>query len=155
MHILAAFLYVCLMAAPECASIPIKKNTEDIVNIAKTTLVHIKKLRTELPVSPPMDNTPPIGGLTGISHDLGLLDNELRSLQTDFLSQIQADVSSLKGRVLSLGSTLNCPVQVQAQQRAPETGMHLYPESHLYLMLGKVQSYLDKLLLHKEKLKVC
>lgn len=107
----------------------------------------------QLPVGPQMEfSTPSILGLTSISHDLGLLDDELQSPFTELLSQIQADVSSLKGRVRSHAMTMDCPVQ--ARPRA-ETSGNLFPDSHLYLTLTKVQRYLDKLLLNKDKLKVC
>nr|AWI73719.1 leptin-B [Trachinotus blochii] len=158
MHILLALVYVSLMAAPACASLPRKgdsmRNTiHNIINIAQITLVHIKKLRTKLPVSPQIEVTsPPIEGLTSISHDLGLLDNELQSPFTDLLSQIQADVSSLEGRVRSLALSMDCTIQAGP---AGETSDNLFPETHLHLTLTKVQRYLEKLLLNKDKLKVC
>lgn len=53
MHVLLALLYVFLVAAPACASLPTKgdsiRNTiHNIINIAQITLVHIKKLRTKV-----------------------------------------------------------------------------------------------------------
>ncbi|XP_041820269.1 leptin-B-like [Chelmon rostratus] len=153
-----ALLYVALVAAPGCSSLPTKgdsiRNTiNSIVNIAQITLVHIKKLRTKLPVAPRIEFcAPSIEGLTSISHDLGLLDNELQNPLTELLSQIQADVSSLEGRVRSLAVTVDCPVRARP---AGETGNSLFPDSHLHLTLTKVQRYLDKLLLNKDKLKVC
>ncbi|XP_022605367.1 leptin-B-like [Seriola dumerili] len=156
MRILLALLYVYLVAAPGCTSPPRKgdsmRNTiHNIMNIAQITLVHIKKLRTKLPVSPQIEVTSPsIDGLISISHDLGLLDNELQS--TDLLSQIHADVSSLEGSVRSLALTMDCTIQARPSE---ETGDSLFPDSHLYLTLIKVQRYLEKLLLNKDKLKVC
>ncbi|XP_040886331.1 leptin a [Toxotes jaculatrix] len=158
MHILLALLYVSLVAAPGCTSLPAKgesiRNTiHNIINIAQITLVHIKKVRTKLPVPPQAEVTSySIEGLTGISHDLGLLDNELQSPFTELLSQIQADVSSLEGRVRSLALTMDCPIHPRP---SGETGDNLFPDSHLYLTLTKVQHYLEKLLLNKDKLKVC
>ncbi|XP_044041709.1 leptin-B-like [Siniperca chuatsi] len=158
MHILLALLYVSLVLAPGCSSLPTKgdsiRNTmHSIMNIAQITLVHIKKLRTKLPVAPQIEfSTPSIEGLTSISHDLGLLDNELQSPFTELLSQIQADVSSLEGRVRSLALTMDCPIQARPGK---ETSDNLFPESHLYLTLTKVQRYLDMFLLNKDKLKVC
>lgn len=87
-----------------------------------------------------------------ISHDLGLLDNELQSPFTELLSQIQADVSSLEGRVRLLALTLDCSLQARP---IGETGNNSFPDSHLHLTLTKVQRYLDKFLLNKDKLRVC
>ncbi|XP_029351393.1 leptin b [Echeneis naucrates] len=158
MHILLALFYVSLVAAPSCASPPRKRDSmrntiHNILNIAQITLVHIKKLRTKLPVSPQIEVTSPsIDGLVSISHELGLLDNELQSPITDLLSQIQADVSSLEGRVRSLARTMDCAIQ---DRPGGEASDHLFPDSHFYLTLTKVQHYLEMLLLNKDKLKVC
>lgn len=95
---------------------------------------------------------PSIAGLTSISHGLGILDNQLQSPFTELFGQIQADVSSLEGRVRSLALTMDCPVQARP---SGETSDDLYPDSHLYLTLTKVQRYLEKLLLNRDKLKVC
>ncbi|GLD71580.1 leptin-B-like protein [Lates japonicus] len=73
-------------------------------------------------------------------------------MQIEVLSQIQADVSSLEGRVRSLALTMECPVQAKP---SGGTSDNLFPESHLYLTLAKVQHYLEQLLLNKDKLKVC
>ncbi|XP_018541138.1 leptin-B-like [Lates calcarifer] len=155
MHILLALLYVSLVAAPGCTSLPtkgesIRRTRHNIVNIVQISLVHIKKLQTMLPASPQIEVTSPsIEGLTSICHDLGLLEN---GLQIEVLSQIQADVSSLEGKVRSLALTMECPVQAK-----PSGGTidNLFPESYLYLILAKVQDYLEQLLLNKDKLKVC
>ncbi|XP_035475001.1 leptin a isoform X1 [Scophthalmus maximus] len=156
MHIPLALLF--LVAAPGCASVSTKRDSirntrHNIINIAQITLVHIKKLRTKLPVAPQIEvSCPSIEGLTSISRDLGLLDNELWSPFTELLSQIQADVSSLEGRVRSLALTMDCPATARPKGETRDTS---FPHSHLYLTLTKVQRYLDKLLLHKDKLKVC
>lgn len=106
-----------------------------------------------MPAAPQIEfSTPSIEGLTTISHDLGLLDDELQSPSTELLSQIQADVSSLEGRVRSFALTMDCPIQARTKG---EISNHLFPESHLYLTLMKVQRYLEKFLLNKDKLKVC
>ncbi|XP_038550324.1 leptin-B-like [Micropterus salmoides] len=158
MHILLALLYVSIVAAPGCSSLPTKgdsiRNTiHSIMNIVQITLVHIKKLRTKLPVAPQIElSTPSIEGLTSISHDLGLLDNELQSPFTELLSQIQADVSSLEGRVRSLAITMECPIQARPGGHISNNS---FPDSHLYQTLTKVQRYLEKFLLSKDKLKVC
>ncbi|XP_069571904.1 leptin-B-like [Brachyistius frenatus] len=157
MHVLLALLYVSLIAAPECTSLPtkgdsIRSTTHNILNIAKITLIHIEKLRTTLPAQQIEVTTPSIEGLTGISRDLGLLTNELQSPFTELLSQIQADVSSLEGRMRFLALTMDC--LVQARPRA-ETGDNVFPHSGLYLTLTKVQRYLENLLLNNDKLKVC
>ncbi|AWO98111.1 Leptin b [Scophthalmus maximus] len=110
-------------------------------------------LVAQLPVAPQIEvSCPSIEGLTSISRDLGLLDNELWSPFTELLSQIQADVSSLEGRVRSLALTMDCPATARPKGETRDTS---FPHSHLYLTLTKVQRYLDKLLLHKDKLKVC
>ncbi|XP_076579041.1 leptin b [Chaetodon auriga] len=158
MQIPLALLYVSFVAAPGCSSLPtrgdsIRNTINSIINIAQITLVHIKKLKTKLLVAPQIEfSTPSIVGLTSISHDLGLLDNELQSPSSELLSQIQADVSSLEGRVRSLALTVDCPIQARPRG---ETGDNMFPDSHLHLILAKVQGYLDKLLLNKDKLKVC
>lgn len=87
-----------------------------------------------------------------ISHDLELLDYELQTPFTERLIQIQTDVSSLEGRVRSFAITMECPSQARPVR---ETSNHLFPDSHLYLTLLKVQHYLEKLLLSRDKLKVC
>lgn len=97
-------------------------------------------------------SSPPIDGLTGVSEDLGRLDNELQSLSTEVLSQIQADISSLEGRVRSLALTMDCPVQ---DKPSAQTREYLFPISQQYEMLAKVQRYLENLYLNKDKLKVC
>ncbi|XP_073337206.1 leptin b [Pagrus major] len=156
MHILPVLLLASLVVAPGCLSLPKKgdstRNTiKSIINIAQTTLVHIRILRAEFPVTLQIESSAPsINGLTNISYDLGLLDNELQS--PDSLSQIQADVSSLEGLVRSLALTMNCPVKAKPRG---QTGDNSFPDTHLYLTLTKVQSYLDKFLLNKDKLKVC
>ncbi|KAI3366721.1 hypothetical protein L3Q82_009393 [Scortum barcoo] len=122
------------------------------MNIARITLVHIRKLRAKFPAPQIESSTPSIEGLRSISYDLGLLDNELQSPFTELLTQIQTDVSSLEGRVRSLALTVNCSVQAKPSL---ETVDNLFPESQLQLTLTKVQGYLDKLLLNKDKLKVC
>eukprot|EP00064_Thunnus_orientalis_P015943 superscaffoldBa00003061_g16006 len=158
MRILLALLCVSVAAAPGCTSLPTKgestRNTiQSIINIAQITLVHIKKLRTKLPVAPQIEViTPSIEGLTSISHDLGLLDNALQNPFTELLSQIQADVSSLEGRVRSLAVTMDCPV---AARPRVESSDNSFPDSQLYLTLTKVQLYLEKFLHNKDKLKVC
>ncbi|XP_074481489.1 leptin b [Sebastes fasciatus] len=154
MHVFQALLYVSLAMAPGYLSLPTKGDSiRSIISIAQTTLVHIKKLRTKLQVAPQIEPiTPSIEGLTSISHDLGLLDNELQSPLTELFSQIHADVSSMEGRVRSLAVTTDCPVQAKPRG---ETGNNVFPDSHLHLTLIKVQRYLEKFLLHKDKLKVC
>ncbi|XP_042367657.1 leptin-B-like [Plectropomus leopardus] len=158
MHIFWTLLFVCLVAAPGCSSLPTKgdsiKNTiQTITNIAQITLVHIKKLRTTLPVAPQIElSTPSIDGLTSITHNLGLLDNELQSPLTELFTQIQADVSSLEGRVRSLAITMDCPVQPKPSREASDT---VFPDSQLHQTLTKVQRYLETFILHKDKLKVC
>ncbi|XP_032361718.1 leptin-B-like [Etheostoma spectabile] len=89
-------------------------------------------------------------GLTSISHDLGLLDNKLQGPLTERLSQIQADVSSLEGRVHSLALTVDSPIQARPRG---ETRDNVFPDSHLHLT-DKVQRYLEKFLFHRDKLKV-
>uniref|UniRef100_A0A3P8SCT2 Leptin n=1 Tax=Amphiprion percula TaxID=161767 RepID=A0A3P8SCT2_AMPPE len=158
MHIILALLYLSLMVAPECSTLPTKGNStrhvNSIINIAQITLIHIKKLRAKLPVAPHIEvTTPSIEGLTGISRDLGLLDNDLQSPVLELLSQIQTDVSSLEGRVRSFALTMDCPIQ--ARRRLETSPASLYPDSYLYLMLTKVERYLENLVLNKEKLKVC
>ncbi|KAM9334653.1 leptin b [Symphorus nematophorus] len=158
MHIFLVLLYVALVAVPECSSLPTKgesiRNTiNSIINIAQITLVHIKKLRTKLPVAPQIEHSAPsIEGLTNIINELGLLDKELQSPFTELLSQIQADVSSLEGRVRTLAQTLGCTIQDRPEIEITD---NLFPDSHLHLTLTKVQHYLDKFLLNKDKLKVC
>nr|AHH86063.1 leptin b [Siniperca chuatsi] len=157
MHILLALLYVSLVLAPGCSSLPtkgdsIRKYHAQHNEHSSEQPGHIKKLRTKLQCSQIEFSTPSIEGLTSISHDLGLLDNELQSPFTELLSQIQADISSLEGRVRSLALTMDCPIQARPRK---ETSDNLFPESHLYLTLTKVQRYLDMFLLNKDKLKVC
>ncbi|XP_008277081.1 leptin b [Stegastes partitus] len=157
MYILLALLCVALMAPPECASLPTRENItrhlNNIISIAQTTLIHIKTLRTKLPVAPQIEvTTPPIVGLTDITRDLGLLDNDLQSSGSELLSQIQTDVSSLEGKVRFLALTMNCPVPARP---GVQTGHSSFPDSHLYLILTKVQRYLESLSLNKDKLKVC
>ena len=104
-------------------------------------------------MAPQIEHTAPsIEGLTGIIHELGLLDSELQTPFTELLTQIQADVSSLLGRARPLALTLGCAVQ-----EGPETQIadNSFPDSQLHLTLTKVQRYLDKFLLNKDKLKVC
>nr|XP_046235716.1 leptin-B-like [Scatophagus argus] len=158
MHTFLALLCVSLVVAPGCSSLPtkgdfIRDTINSIINIAQITLFHIRKLRTKLPVTPQIEfNTSSTEGLNRISHELGLLDNELESRFTGQLSQIQADVSSLEGRVRSLALTVGCPIRARP---TGQTSDNSFPDSHLYLTLTKVQRYLDKLLLNKDKLKVC
>lgn len=99
--------------------------------------------------------TPSIEGLTSIINYLGLLDSELQSPATELLSQIQADVSSLDGRVRSLAQAMDCPIQARTRGEILNHSDSLFPESWLYLSLMKVQRYLEKFLLNKGKLKVC
>lgn len=95
-------------------------------------------------------STPSIQGLTNISHELGLLANEMQS--TGLLHQIHADISSLEGMVRYFAHTMGCPLQERPQG---PTGEVLFPQSQVHVTLTKVQLYLDDVLLHKEKLKVC
>ncbi|XP_037551673.1 leptin b [Nematolebias whitei] len=157
MHFPLALLYASLMMAPECTSLPtmdesIEKNIHSILNIVKMTLVHIK-LKTKWQVLSQVEvNSPTIDGLTGVSNDLGLLDEELQSLSTEVLSQIQADISCLEGRVRSLALMMDCPIRNKPGAQARE---HLFPISQHYEMLAKVQHYLENLHLNKDKLMVC
>ncbi|XP_030296403.1 leptin b isoform X2 [Sparus aurata] len=156
MQILSVILFVSLVVAHSCSSLPkrddsIRNTIRSITNIAQTTLVHIRILRAKLPVAPQIEfSAPSINGLTNISYDLALLDQELKSPES--LNQIQADVSSLEGLVRSLAVTMNCPVN---DRPTGEVSNSLFPDTHLYLTLAKVQGYLDKFLLNKDKLKVC
>ncbi|XP_070710252.1 leptin b [Pempheris klunzingeri] len=157
MRILLALLYVSLVGAPGGSSLPANdsfRNTiQSILNIGQITLFHIKKLRTKLPAAPQMEfSTPSIDGLTSISRDLQILDNELQNPVTDLLSQIQADVSSMEGRVRLFALTMGCPVQARPRGHPWAS---LFPDSHFYLILEKVQRYLDTIFLNKDKLKVC
>ncbi|KAG7225708.1 hypothetical protein INR49_012294 [Caranx melampygus] len=160
MHILLAVLYVSLVAAPGCTSPPRRgdsaRNTiHNIINIAQTTLVRIKMVRTKLPASPEINVTsPPIEGLNSISHDLELLDNELRSLSSNLLSQIQTDVSSMGGSVRALAQTMDCTIQDRPRGEISNSN-NAYPESYLYQTLTKVQHYLETFILNKDKLEVC
>uniref|UniRef100_A0A087X5F4 Leptin n=1 Tax=Poecilia formosa TaxID=48698 RepID=A0A087X5F4_POEFO len=156
-----ALLFVSLMAAPECSSLPtktdsIRSNIHNIVNIAQITLVHINKLNNKSPLwQTPLQvevSTPPMNGLTDISLYLGHLDDELQSPFTNRLSQIQADVSSLDSRVRSLALMLDCPIQDKPSVEPREL---LFPDSQHYVTLAKVQHYLENLPPNKEKLKVC
>lgn len=97
-------------------------------------------------------STPSIEGLTSISHDLGLLDNELQNPYTELLTQIEVDVSTLEGRVRSLAQTMDCTLQARPVKQTID---NLFPESHLHMTLTKVQRYVETLLLNKDKLKVC
>ncbi|XP_017267018.1 leptin-B [Kryptolebias marmoratus] len=150
-------LYVFLMASHDCTSLPtkgecIRNNIHGILDIAQITLVHIK-LKTKWQVLSQVEATSaPVSGLTGISNDLGQLDNELQSLSTDLLSQIQADVSSLDGRVRSLALMMDCPVPDKPSARA---GEQRFPDSQHYVTLAKVQHYLESLRLNRDKLTVC
>ncbi|XP_007564069.2 leptin-B-like [Poecilia formosa] len=151
-----ALLFVSLMAAPECSSLPtktdsIRSNIHNIVNIAQITLVHINKLNNKTPLQVEV-STPPMNGLTDISLYLGHLDDELQSPFTNRLSQIQADVSSLDSRVRSLALMLDCPIQDKPSVEPREL---LFPDSQHYVTLAKVQHYLENLPPNKEKLKVC
>lgn len=78
-------------------------------------------------------STPSIEGLISISHDLGLLDNELQSPLTELLSQIQADVSSLEGRVRSLALAMDCPIQARPRG---ETSDNVFPVTFTWLWQG-------------------
>ncbi|KAL3977263.1 arginyl-tRNAhypothetical protein-protein transferase [Sarotherodon galilaeus] len=102
-----------------------------------------------LPATPTEVPTPSIDGLSSISHDLGVLDNEL---QHPFLIQIRADVSSLEGRVRSFALSMECPLKPKP---AVQTDESVFPDSRLYMTVAKVQHYLEKLLLNKGKLKLC
>lgn len=97
-------------------------------------------------------STPSIEGLTSISHDLGLLDNELQNPYTELLTQIEVDVSTLEGRVRSLAQTMDCTLQARPVKQTIDNS---FPESHLHMTLTKVQRYVETLLLNKDKLKVC
>uniref|UniRef100_A0A8C6KR69 Leptin n=1 Tax=Nothobranchius furzeri TaxID=105023 RepID=A0A8C6KR69_NOTFU len=154
MHIPLALLYIVLMVAPEGTSLPtngesIRNNIHSILNIAQITLVHIRKLNTEVCAA---FTSPPVTSLAEICKYLQHLDSELQSPSTELLSQIQADVSSLEGRVRLLASMMDCPVQ---DRTSSETREHLFPDSQHFLTLAKVQHYLENLHLNKDKLKVC
>ncbi|KAM3588027.1 uncharacterized protein V6R79_019377 [Siganus canaliculatus] len=97
--------------------------------------------------------TPFIEGLASISQNLGLLENELQSPFSDILIQIQADVSSLEGRVRSYAQVMNCSIPARPARESGNSKS--FPDSHLYLTVMKVQHYLDKILLNRNKLKVC
>nr|XP_020455188.1 leptin-B-like [Monopterus albus] len=161
MRILLVLFSVSLVISPGHSHLSAKGDSitnaiHNIINIARITLVHIQKLWTKMPVAPQIYiTTPSIEGLTNISHDLGLLDNELLSPVTELLSQIQADVSSLEGRVRSLALTMDCPIQPRSSRSSAKTSDDLFPDSHLYLTLTKVQHYLETLILNKDKLSVC
>ncbi|XP_031613702.1 leptin-B-like [Oreochromis aureus] len=152
MRNILALLCVFLMAADQNTILltkgeSIKNTIHNIINIAQITLVHIKKLK--LPATPTEVPTPSIDGLSSISHDLGVLDNEL---QHPFLIQIQADVSSLEGRVRSFALSMECPLKPKP---AVQTDESVFPDSRLYMTVAKVQHYLEKLILNKGKLKLC
>ncbi|XP_024138642.1 leptin-B [Oryzias melastigma] len=155
---LLMLVYASFLALPACTSPATKGNViqiqvHNIVNLAQTTITHIRKLRTQLLMAPPIEiTTPPIKGLASVSHYLKHLDNELQSPVTDLLSQIQADVSSLDGKVQSLGSLMNCPSQPRP---TAEVTRFLFPDSHYYRTIAKVEHYLENLHLNREKLKVC
>uniref|UniRef100_A0A3Q3VLF3 Obesity factor n=1 Tax=Mola mola TaxID=94237 RepID=A0A3Q3VLF3_MOLML len=152
MNVLLSLLCLSLVVAPECSSLPkmgdsLRRSINSIISMAQTTLVHIKNIRTgECTVVPPVE------GLTNIILDLGRLDNELQSLLTEPPSQIQADVSSLEGRARSFAQMLGCGVPARPTK---ETSNNLFPDSRLQLSLMKVQCYLEKFLLNKDKLKIC
>ncbi|XP_039892041.1 leptin-B-like [Simochromis diagramma] len=153
MRNILALLCVFLMAAHQSTSLltkgeSIRNTIHNIVNIAQITLVHIKKLK--LLASPIGVPPPSIVGLSNISHELGVLDNELQ--QHPFLIQIQADVSSLEGRVRSLALSMECPLKPKPAVQMDES---VFPDSHLYMTVTKVQHYLEELLLNKGKLKLC
>ncbi|XP_074553832.1 leptin-B-like [Halichoeres trimaculatus] len=156
MHLLWAFLFVSLAVAPGCSNLSTKEESirnanEKLIHIAKITLMHIKMLQTELPGPPQIKlSTPSIQGLTSISHDLGLLANEVQS--TGLLNQIHADVSSLEGLVRYVAGLMECPLQDRPQG---PTGEVLFPHTQAHATLMKVQLYLDNFILHKDKLKVC
>uniref|UniRef100_A0A667ZV99 Leptin-B-like n=1 Tax=Myripristis murdjan TaxID=586833 RepID=A0A667ZV99_9TELE len=156
---LALICFSVVMLVPGCTGLPPKGESmrnavHCIVNMAQTTLVHIKKLRTKVHtlISTLEVSSPSIEGLTSISRDLGLLDNELQSPALELVSQIQADVSSLEGRVRSLALTMDCTVPARVKSEISED---VFPDSYMYVSLMKVQHYLEKLLLNKDKLKVC
>ncbi|XP_034382150.1 leptin-B-like isoform X2 [Cyclopterus lumpus] len=154
MHIFPALLFVSLVVVPRSSSLPtnreVVRNINSMIRIARITLVHINKLRTEWPVVPTIATSPPsIEGLTNISRDLGLLDNEL---QSPLFKQIQADVSSLKGLVRTVALTMDCPISARPTGRPVDS---LFPDSQHHLTLTTVQHYLETVLLHKDKLKVC
>lgn len=100
--------------------------------------------------------TPSIEGLTSIITYLELLDSELQNPATEVLSQIQADVSSLNGFMLSLARIKGCPIQAKTKgQTLSHSDRILFPESYLNRSLMKVQRYLEKFLHNVDKLKVC
>ncbi|KAF7656174.1 hypothetical protein LDENG_00045650 [Lucifuga dentata] len=145
-----------LILAPECAAKgdSMRNTINSIVNIAKITLVHIRKIKAKVPFAPQIDvSVPSIEGLTSISRDLALLENELLLLPfSDLLSQIKADVSSLGGRLHSLALTVPCPVPARPTAQTPD---HVFPHTHLHLTLTKLQHYLEKFPPNKDKLQVC
>uniref|UniRef100_A0A8C2ZAA8 Leptin n=1 Tax=Cyclopterus lumpus TaxID=8103 RepID=A0A8C2ZAA8_CYCLU len=152
MHIFPALLFVSLVVVPRSSSLPtnreVVRNINSMIRIARITLVHINKLRTEWE-SNRSTSPPSIEGLTNISRDLGLLDNEL---QSPLFKQIQADVSSLKGLVRTVALTMDCPISARPTGRPVDS---LFPDSQHHLTLTTVQHYLETVLLHKDKLKVC
>ncbi|XP_035003553.1 leptin-B [Hippoglossus stenolepis] len=158
MHIPLTLLCAALMAAAGSTSRrsrrgSIRNTIYDIKNMVQTTQVHIKLVRRQLSVFPLIEvSTPSIDGLSSISHELGLLDIELQNPFTRLASQVQADVSSLEGRVRALAQILDCPVQSRPSGEAAD---NQFPESQLYLTLTKVQLYMEMLLLKEDKLKVC
>uniref|UniRef100_A0A8C7ZDG6 Leptin n=1 Tax=Oryzias sinensis TaxID=183150 RepID=A0A8C7ZDG6_9TELE len=158
MYMPLALVYASFLTLPACTTPATKRNViqiqvHNIVNLAQTTVAHIRKLRMQLLMAPPIEiTTPPIKGLANFSHYLKHLDNELRSPDTDLLSQIQADVSSLDGKVQSLGLMMNCPFQPRP---TAEVSRFLFPEIHHYRTIAKVENYLENLHLNREKLKVC
>uniref|UniRef100_A0A672IZE3 Leptin-B-like n=1 Tax=Salarias fasciatus TaxID=181472 RepID=A0A672IZE3_SALFA len=156
MHVSIALLYISLMAAPECTSLPttedsIRISISSIINIAQITLVHIDKLKTTVSAQIEV-HAPSIEGLTGISRDLGHLESDLRSPFTDLLDQVVVDVSSLDGRVRSLAATMNCTTHARPTATAADGP---FPHSRLYLTLVKLQHYLESLVQNKDKLKIC
>ncbi|XP_041637219.1 leptin-B-like [Cheilinus undulatus] len=157
MDILRALFFVALVAAPGCSSLPTTESPRSVTNsliyITQTALMHIKKLITNLPVPSLVEfSTPSITGLTSISHDLGLFINELQSPHADLILQIHTDVSSLEGLVRYYAQTMNCTIQDRPQAHAAD---HPFPDSHISRTLVKLKLYLENLLLHKDKFKVC
>ncbi|CAL8242493.1 unnamed protein product [Merluccius merluccius] len=153
------WVYV-VMLVPACTGLPTNAQSRTdtihtIVSIAQTTLVHIHKLQTQLPANPLITvASPPIKGLSSISRDLSLLDNQLQDPTLGTLGQIHADVSSLSGWVRFLAESMDCLPAARAEtgQGPASDG---FSESYVYLCLMKVKVYLDKLLLNEDKLSTC
>ncbi|XP_076015093.1 leptin b [Genypterus blacodes] len=157
-HTPALFLLLASagILAPGCAmkENSTRKAIQSIINIARIALVHIRTLKANL-LSPAHTDvsSPCVEGVGSLSRDLGLLGNELLLLPfSDLLAQIQADVSSLEGRVRALALPMGCSLPVRPRVEAPD---HTFPHSHLHLTLAKVQNYLEKIPPNKDKLKVC